>query len=281
MRYVTYHEPNGIPRPGVLQGDQVRTLACRSMLEYISLSEPERKNALSRDVISMGEVRLDAPLRPRKNVFCVGRNYLQHAKEGARAAGRELKLPSVPTFFTKAPTSIVGPQSPVRLSAHISTEYDWEAELAVIIGKRMRDIPEDAALDAVFGYTCLNDITARDLQRAHLQWFKGKSLDDSCPLGPCIVGTDEITNPQSVHVRLRVNGTEKQSASAATMLFPVPRIIAELSKGLTLEPGDIIATGTPEGVGFARTPPEFLHNGDTVEVDIDPIGILRNEIVIS
>ncbi|MDQ6825655.1 MAG: fumarylacetoacetate hydrolase family protein [Candidatus Eremiobacteraeota bacterium] len=261
--------------------NQIRPIDCGSLLEYIGLSESQRSAALGDDVICASTVRFDSPLRPQKNVFCVGRNYLDHALEGARASGRQLKLPSVPTFFTKAPTSIVGPDATVALSSQVSREYDWEGELAVIIGKRVRDVSEDMALESVFGYSCLNDITARDLQRAHLQWFKGKSLDNTCPLGPCIVGTDEIADPQTLRVTLRVNGVQKQNASTATMIFPVARIIAELSKGLTLDPGDIIATGTPEGVGFARTPPEFLHDRDLVEVEIKPIGVLRNEVIIS
>lgn len=265
----------------MLQGTRLRKINCESLLSYINLSVAERRDAVSDTILSIDEVQLDAPLHPRKNVFCVGRNYLEHAVEGARAAGRELKLPAVPTFFTKAPTTIVGPEAPVRLSANVSSEYDWEGELAVIVGARLRDVPEENALQGVFGYTCLNDITARDLQRAHLQWFKGKSLDNSCPLGPCVVGTDELRDPQALQVALRVNGVEKQNASTASMIFPVRRIICELSKGLTLEPGDIIATGTPQGVGFARTPPEFFATGDIVEVEIPPIGILRNKIVIS
>lgn len=281
MRYVSYRIEDEPARPAVQQGSLLRKIDCPTLLSYIALSDAQREDVLTDSTIPLENVRLDAPLRPGKNVFCVGRNYLEHAREGARAAGRELKLPDVPTFFTKPPTSIVGPNASVRLSRKVSSEYDWEGELAVIIGKRLRDIPEENALDAVFGYTCLNDITARDVQRAHIQWFKGKGLDDSCPLGPCVVGPDELGNPQALQLTVRVNGAEKQYASTSSMIFSVARIISELSKGLTLEPGDIIATGTPQGVGFARTPPEFFQDQDIVEVEIQPIGVLRNHIVIS
>ncbi|MDQ6932342.1 MAG: fumarylacetoacetate hydrolase family protein [Candidatus Eremiobacteraeota bacterium] len=281
MRYVSYRIEDEPARPAVQQGSLLRKIDCPTLLSYITLSDAQREDVLTDSTIPLENVRLDAPLRPGKNVFCVGRNYLEHAREGARAAGRELKLPDVPTFFTKPPTSIVGPNASVRLSRKVSSEYDWEGELAVIIGKRLRDIPEESALDAVFGYTCLNDITARDVQRAHIQWFKGKGLDDSCPLGPCVVGPDELGNPQALQLTVRVNGAEKQYASTSSMIFSVARIISELSKGLTLEPGDIIATGTPQGVGFARTPPEFFQDQDIVEVEIQPIGVLRNQIVIS
>ncbi|MBV9276773.1 MAG: fumarylacetoacetate hydrolase family protein [Candidatus Eremiobacteraeota bacterium] len=226
-------------------------------------------------------VRLRAPIIPRKNVFCVGRNYLDHAAEGARAFGRELKVRDVPEFFTKAVTAIADPDATLNFERDLSEEYDWEGELAVVIGKPGRDIEEEAALDHVFGYTCLNDITARNLQRAHGQWFKGKSLDQSCPIGPWIVTVDEIGDPQRLDLEVRVNDAVKQSASTSSMIFSVARIIAQLSAGMTLDCGDVIATGTPAGVGFARTPPEFLENRDQIEVRIERIGVLRNTIAIA
>lgn len=222
-----------------------------------------------------------APLVPQKNVFCVGRNYLEHAREGARAAGRELKLPDVPTFFTKARTAVADPDATLHFSSRVSDQYDWEGELAIVIGRGGRDISPERALEHVFGYTCLNDITARDVQRAHLQWFKGKSLDESCPIGPWIVTPDEVGDPQALQLELKINGERKQFASTRSMIFSVARIISELSVGMTLDPGDIIATGTPEGVGFARTPPEFFKDGDLVEVEIERIGVLKNTISIA
>ena len=276
-------DPSGVKRPGFIEEERVVPLDCESLMECVGF-DPEQSSlfaiyaASKNETYALADVQLCAPLVPQKNVFCVGRNYLEHAKEGARAAGKELKLPDVPAFFTKAPTAIADPGATLMLSKAVSQEYDWEAELAVVIGKHGRDIPQESALEHVFGYTCLNDVTARDLQRAHGQWFKGKSLDHSCPVGPWVVTADEIADPQALSIQLTVNGAVKQSAKTSSMIFSVARIIAELSKGMTLEPGDIIATGTPEGVGFARTPPEFLKDGDVVEIDIAGIGTLRNTI---
>ncbi|MGB8266994.1 MAG: fumarylacetoacetate hydrolase family protein [Candidatus Velthaea sp.] len=284
MRYVTYSGPGGTRAAGVIDGEAIRPFAGSLTLEaFIAFDAAGRARALGAlgSAVPRSSVRLLAPLAPKKNVFCVGRNYLAHAAEGARALGKTLELPPVPTFFTKAPTAVAGPEQTLRLQASVSPQYDWEAELALVIGTTCKDVSEADALDVVFGYTCLNDVTARDLQRLHGQWFKGKSLDDTCPLGPWIVEAADIADPQNLQVRLRVNGVEKQSASTATMIFTCRTIIAQLSRGMTLEPGDIIATGTPEGVGFARTPPEFLADGDVMEVEIEGIGILRNAVQIA
>jgi len=190
-------------------------------------------------------------------------------------------LPKVPTFFTKAPTAIAAPGATLHLSSAVSQGYDWEAELAAVIGTRCRDVPESDALGVVFGYTCLNDVTARDLQRDHGQWFKGKSLDDTCPVGPWIVSADEIGDPQTLDIGLRLDGVTKQSSNTSQMIFNVAQIIASLSRGMTLDPGDVIATGTPDGVGFARTPPEFLYDGAKMEVEIAKIGVLRNTVALT
>jgi 2,4-didehydro-3-deoxy-L-rhamnonate hydrolase len=278
LKFLTYRSSDGQTRPGVLEDEKIRTIATETLREYIALAPHERIAwHSSDDLIDLSSVALDAPVRPARNVFCVGRNYLEHAREGARTAGRELKLPAVPTFFTKASTAIAAPDSVLELSA-VSHEYDFEAELAVVIGAECKDVPEAEALNVVFGYTALNDVTARDLQREHGQWFKGKSLDSTCPIGPWIVTPEELGDPQTLDLRLRRNGIEKQHSNTSKMIFAVPRLIAELSKGMTLLPGDVIATGTPEGVGFARTPPEFLAGGDSLEVEIERIGVLRNSI---
>jgi 2,4-diketo-3-deoxy-L-fuconate hydrolase len=259
----------------------IRTIATPTLRDYIALAPHERIAWHTPDtLVALSEVALDAPVRPARNVFCVGRNYLEHAREGARAAGRELKLPDVPTFFTKASTAVAAPDATLHLSARASREYDFEAELAVVIGAECKDVPEEEALHVVFGYTALNDVTARDLQRAHGQWFKGKSLDGTCPIGPWIVTPEEIGDPQSLEVRFRRNGVEKQHSRTSSMIFSIARLIAELCNGMTLLPGDVIATGTPEGVGFARNPPEFLSDGDVMEVEIERIGILRNVVRI-
>lgn len=280
MRFVSFYDGDRV-RPGFVDGDCITVIACDSLLDYIALPAEQRALHHTIERLPLVDARLAAPVRPHKNVFCVGRNYLEHAKEGARALGRELNMPEVPTFFSKATTAIADPEQKLHFEASISQQYDWEAELAVVIGKRVKDATEENAMDAVFGYTCLNDITARDVQRAHLQWLKGKSLDNSCPMGPWIVDASEISDPHRLQISLRVNGQKKQEANTGQMIFRVPRLIAELSRGMTLEPGDVIATGTPDGVGFARTPPEFFKHGDVVEISIQKIGTLRNAVFIT
>ncbi len=281
MRFVTFRKDGAAPKPGLVEGDAIRTIGTATLREYVELAPHERVAwHTGDDLVPLASVELQAPLIPPRNVFCVGRNYLEHAKEGARAAGRELKLPSVPTFFTKAPTAIAGPGETLELETHVSSEYDFEAELAVVIGTLCKNVPEAEALDAVFGYTALNDVTARDLQREHVQWFKGKSLDHTAPLGPAIVTPDETGDAQALDILFRLNGVEKQRGNTSQMIFGIARLIAELSKGMTLLPGDVIATGTPEGVGFARTPPEFLADGDVMEVEVQAIGVLRNVVRI-
>ena len=231
-------------------------------------------------VHDLSNVQLAAPIpRPRKNIICLGQNYAEHAKESAQARGREAALPEDPIFFTKAPTTVNNPYGTIIIDPSVSVEIDWEAELAVIIGKGGKNIREEDALSHVFGYTVLNDVSARDLQWRHKQYFKGKSIDGYCPMGPWIVTADEIADPQNLTLRLRVNGVTKQDGNTSMMIFPVRAIIHILSQGLTLEPGDIIATGTPSGVGFARNPPEFLKAGDVMETEIEGIGMLRNVVV--
>ena len=282
MRFVSFcHSGRSERVAGILEGDLILPLRSGITLEEFIALDPQRQQSEARslgEAIANDEVRLLAPLRPHKNVFCVGRNYLAHAEEGARARGQELKLPDVPTFFTKAPTAIADPDQALELDPGISSEYDWEAELGVVIGKRCRDVSEKDALGVIFGYTCCNDVTARDLQKAHVQWFKGKTLDQTCPLGPWIVTPDEVGDAQQLEIALTVNGIEKQHSNTKNMIFPISTIIASLSRGMTLEPGDVIATGTPEGVGFARTPPEFLKDGDVMEITIEKIGVLRNTV---
>jgi len=225
-----------------------------------------------RDLIPLAKIRLLAPIpRPRKNIFCMGHNYAEHARERGNAP------PEAPPFFTKPPTAVIGPEAPII--HHRATEaLDYEVELAVIIGRRGRNIPATEALDYVFGYTIMNDVSARDLQRRHLQWFKGKSLDTFAPLGPWIVHHSAIPNPQALRITLRVNGQTRQDSTTAKMLFPVAHLIESLSTGMTLEPGDILATGTPSGVGMGFTPPKWLHPGDLIEAEIEGIGVLRNRV---
>ena len=224
-------------------------------------------------------VRWHAPISPAKNIVCLGLNYSSHIEEGARARGREVKIPEHPVFFTKSTTSINGPFDPIPWDRTITEQVDYEVELGVVIGVGGKNIPRSKALEHVFGYTVVNDVSARDLQVRHLQWFKGKSLDGFCPMGPVVVTADEFGDPQSKKIGTRVNGVQKQNSTTANMIFPVDVIIEVLSKGMTLEPGDVIATGTPEGVGLGRTPQEFLNDGDMVETEVEGIGVLRNQVV--
>ena len=224
-------------------------------------------------------IRWHAPIpRPSKNVFCLGRNYAAHAQEAAQARGQEVKIPTVPVIFTKAPTTVSGPFDDIAVDRTATQQVDWEAELGVVIGTSGLNISKGDALRHVFGYTVINDLTARDLQQQHMQWFKGKSLDGFCPMGPVLVTPDEFGDPQTKRLQLRVNGATKQDGSTASMIFPVDVIIEWLSKGMTLEAGDVIATGTPDGVGMGRTPQEFLQDGDVVETEVEGIGTMRNRI---
>jgi 2-keto-4-pentenoate hydratase/2-oxohepta-3-ene-1,7-dioic acid hydratase in catechol pathway len=191
----------------------------------------------------------------------------------------DLKVPQVPVFFTKATRTVVGPNTDVRLDPKVTQRLDYEVELAVIIGREGRDIGASAAFEYVFGYTIANDVTGRDLQRRHEQWFKGKSLDTTLPLGPCIVTRDEIEDPRSLELSMHINGQQRQRARVEQMIFDIPTLIASLSAGMTLEPGDVIATGTPSGVGFAMNPPQYLRGGDEMVARIDRIGELRNRVV--
>lgn len=227
----------------------------------------------------LAQVRLLAPIpRPRKNVFCVGRNYKAHIEEGARALGREVVFPPVPEFFSKPPSSVIGTGSDVRVNANQMEKLDYEVELAFVIAHTARDVPVGAGLDAIFGYTIVNDISARDLQIRHGQWFKGKSLDTFCPMGPWIVTADEFGNPSGHRISLRVNGQTRQDSNTSDMLFGCAEIVASLSEGLTLEPGDVVATGTPSGVALGMTPQIWLKSGDVVEAEIAGLGVLRNQI---
>jgi 2-keto-4-pentenoate hydratase/2-oxohepta-3-ene-1,7-dioic acid hydratase in catechol pathway len=228
----------------------------------------------------LADLELLAPLDdPRGNVIAIGRNYQKHAEETAFMDGRE---PAPPTIFTKAITSLTEPFAEIAIDPSISDKIDWEVELAVVIGKPGANIKRARALDHVFGYTVLNDVTARDIQSGWGgQYFKGKSLDRSCPTGPWVVTRDEVEDPQALKLFLRVNGTVKQEGDTRDMIYPVDAIIEWVSKGMTLLPGTLIATGTPDGVGFARTPPEFLKPGDVMETEVRGIGLLRNRFVAS
>jgi 2-keto-4-pentenoate hydratase/2-oxohepta-3-ene-1,7-dioic acid hydratase in catechol pathway len=231
--------------------------------------------------LDLNAVRLHAPIPdPARNVYCVGWNYQDHFNESATAAAANQVLPEHPVFFTKATHCVNGPFDPIPHDELVSVKMDWEGELAVIIGKRGRNVPEANAMDYVFGYTVINDTTGRDVQQKKHggQWFKGKSLDGHGPMGPWIIPAAEL-DYTNLHVITRVNGVVKQDANTSQMYFKIPRIIAELTNGLTLEPGDIIATGTPSGTGDGRKPPEYLQPGDILETEIAEIGMIRNPVL--
>ena len=229
----------------------------------------------------ISSVQLCAPIpEPKRNILCLGWNYAEHAKESSSAKGVHIEeLPQHPIVFTKATTTVNGPFDNIVYNDQVSRRLDWEVELGVIVGKKGRHIQPQDALDYVFGYTVINDVSARDLQKRHQQFFLGKSMDGTCPMGPWIVTAGEITDPQNLPLRCLVNGVVKQQASTNQQIFPVANVISTLSSVMTLLPGDIIATGTPSGVGFARTPPEYLTPGDVVECEVRGIGRIINKIV--
>ena len=228
----------------------------------------------------LAKVKLHAPIpRPRKNVFCVGWNYLDHFNEGAKARPHVQEMPAHPAFFSKQPLAMNAPFGNVPAHGNVTEKLDWEVELALIIGQGGTNIKEANAMKHVFGYTVANDVSAREVQRHHgQQWFRGKSLDGHLPMGPWIVTASDVRDPNNLNLTCKVNGVVKQSSNTKHLYFKLPRIIAELSAGITLEAGDIILSGTPSGVGHARTPPEFMQPGDIMETEVEGVGLLRNKI---
>ncbi|MEK4822953.1 fumarylacetoacetate hydrolase family protein [Niallia sp. FSL W8-0951] len=225
--------------------------------------------------IPMEKVKFLAPIpRPRKNIFCVGKNYEEHAIE----MGSKADIPEHVMIFTKAPTTVIGHMENIMEHKQVTEQLDYEGELAVIIGKKGKGIKKEKALDYIFGYTILNDITARDLQKKHKQFFIGKSLDTTAPIGPWIVTKDSIPNPNELNITTKVNGEIRQQSNTKHFIFPIEEVISVLSKGMTLEPGDIIATGTPAGVGKGFNPPRFLKAGDSIEISVEGIGTLINQV---
>ena len=234
--------------------------------------------------IAIGDVQITAPLpKPRRNIFCVGKNYFAHAKEFAGSgfdssakAGED--VPDCPIIFTKVPESVIGPGAAIALPpAGVSTAIDYEAELAIIIGKGGKGIAASEAMEHVWGYTIVNDVTARDWQNRHQQWHMGKSFDSFCPMGPCLVSRDACDGSDT-RIRCFVNGELRQDASTTDLIFGIPQLIETLSAGITLYPGDVMATGTPMGVGMGFKPPRYLVAGDVVRIEIDGIGVLENPV---
>lgn len=236
------------------------------------------------------EIKLLAPIPvPRRNVICVGKNYKDHIAEVAKAdkthgigttSSPSAELPKYPQFFTKAPNAVIAPNEGIESHSNLTQWLDYEAELAVVIGKKGRDIPRDQVDKHIFGYTIANDVSARDIQRHHNQWFKGKTLDTTCPLGPSILYHDRNQfNPQNLSIKLWLNGEKRQDSNTNNMIFDIHEIIHQLSKGFTLYPGDVILTGTPDGVGYAMKPPSCLKKGDKVKIEIEHVGVLENFVI--
>ena len=229
--------------------------------------------------LPVGNVKLLAPIpRPRKNIFGIGLNYVEHIAESSLALDTSANLPDKPVIFSKPPTTVIGTGDAIQHNAKLTQQLDWEVELAVIIGRTARRVRKSEALAHVFGYSVMNDVSARDNRRAG-QWIFSKGQDSYAPFGPCIVTADEIADPQALELWLNVNGVEKQRSNTRYMLFKVDDLIADISSAITLEPGDIIATGTPSGVGAGRTPPEWMWPGDVIEAGIAGIGQIRNPVV--
>ncbi|WP_271024110.1 fumarylacetoacetate hydrolase family protein [Rhizobium sp. RCAM05973] len=301
MRLVTYR--NGVEagaRLGVMHGDLVLDVA--SLGESLGVDLPDTMLGLIdlgpvgldrlRDVLGGCEgrfaagaavplvnVKLLAPIpRPRKNIFGIGLNYVEHVAESAKSLDTSKELPKQPVIFSKPPTTVIGPGDAIEHNARITQQLDWEVELAVVIGTTAKRVTKEDALNHVFGYSVMIDVSARDNRRAG-QWIFSKGQDTYAPFGPCIVTADEIADPHDLDLWLTVNGVEKQRSNTRFMLFDVPTLIADISSGITLEPGDIIATGTPEGVGAGRTPQEWMWPGDVIEATVKGIGTIRHPVV--
>ncbi len=266
---------------GFIEAGAKATQVARKAEKYVAGKNADevKKLVSTGALVKPTQAKIIAPIpQPKNNCVMLGINYREHVDEGARARSLEIKYPEWPVFFTKPATSVIGHVGTV-INHKCTSKLDWEVELAVVMGRTGRDIPKDKASDYVIGYTVCLDMTARELQRQHGQWFKGKSLDTFCPLGPWIAHKSALPDPQQVRLICRVNGEVMQDGNTRDMIFDIPTTIESLSAGMTLEPGDIISTGTPSGVGFARVPPVFLKPGDKVEGEVEGIGTLEVEIV--
>ncbi|NTU79389.1 MAG: fumarylacetoacetate hydrolase family protein [Chloroflexales bacterium] len=285
MKLVTYRHSDA-EHIGAVREDGVVDLTGLAPTMLALIEGGPQLLARARDLVDaaatttpLAEVTLLAPIpRPRKNIICLGMNYAAHAIESLRAKGLPEKLPTHPVFFTKAPTAVNHPGATIPLMPELSPQRDWEAELALVLWLPARDVPKEEALGYIFGYTIINDVSARDLQMRHQQFFFSKSLDGAAPMGPWIVTSDEIRDPHNLRIQMRLNGETMQDANTSDMIFDIPTCIATLTQGMRLEPGDIIATGTPSGVGMGRTPQRWLRAGDMIEIEIEGVGVLRNPV---
>lgn len=289
MKIVTF-DHRGSPAAGFLDGDEVIICesgaeagrAVASMIAEGRLDDWKRHAANGAARIPLSDVTLRAPIpEPRRDIFCVGKNYYAHAAEfhssGFDSSTKE-EVPSAPVVFTKATTSVVGPGEDVRGSLDRTGTVDYEGELGVVLSRRAFQVGKEDALDHVFGYVIINDVTSRELQRKHNQWVIGKGLDTFCPMGPWLVTADEVGDVGALELETRINGETRQKASVADLIFDIPTLISTLSQTMTLLPGDIIATGTPVGVGIGFKPPRYLVKGDRMRVSITGLGVLENAI---
>lgn len=285
QRLVGRLSPDGAQIQPLDLGEAGRQAGASAAVEQMAAGVPLRDAG---GPLRLSEVQLEAPIpRPRRNIFCIGKNYRAHAEEVARSGKGSVApadkdkdpVPVAPIVFTKVPESVIGPGDTIRIDPAVSHKVDYEAELAVIIGKGGRRIGKADALDHVWGYTIVNDVTARDMQRRHQQWLLGKSQDTFCPMGPWLVTRDEI-DLSNTRIRCWVNDELRQDATTSDLIFDVPTLIETISAGITLQPGDIIATGTPAGVGIGFDPPKYLQVGDRVRVEIERIGVLENPVAL-
>ena len=280
MKLITFRRtPAAVPEPGLLQKDAVYPLAPLGYVDaesFIAAGEQALASARAavgkQPVVSLSSVQLLSPLLHPPRIFCVGLNYLDHAAESKMA------VQAVPTIFMKLPSAITGPDSDIVLPSN-STQPDYEAELAVVIGRSARNVTRDNWRECVFGYTILNDVSARDIQLATSQWTLGKSFPTFCPIGPCVVSADELTDPHTLDVRLTIDGETMQQANTRDLIFDIPAVLGYISAIVPLEPGDIVSTGTPHGVGLGRTPPRWMRPGEEVVIEISGIGRLVNKTV--
>ena len=289
---IAAYQHQGLPYVGVVSVDMTtiapyqlqQEFACLGALPLIEMMALGQSLPPLGKPVALGELTLLAPLpRPRRNVFCVGKNYLDHVKEiqGSKlgeAQGAMANLPKHPVIFSKVPEAVIGTGAGVDSHPHATVELDYEAELAVVIGKQGKGIKKEDALKHIWGYTIVNDISARDVQAKHVQFHVGKSFDTFCPMGPWLVSADEL-DASRASIKCWVNGELRQDATTELMIFDIPTVIEALSAGITLYPGDVIATGTPSGVGMGFKPPKFLKRGDRVRIEIAGIGVLENPII--
>lgn len=292
MKFVTFIL-DGVQTIGILTEDEKRVVRIKDILgkntpstlvELVENFSDECRNALNNfkgiyEEFDIEKVTLKAPIPiPKRGIICIGKNYKEHVKEVPSNIDFKNGIPENPIYFLKLVDEAVAPGGNILLNSDVTSQLDYEAELAVVIGKEGKNIPKDKVEEYIFGYTIINDISARDTQGKHVQWFLGKSLDGTCPMGPCIVDKSQVKFPPKLDIKCYINGELRQNSNTREFIFDIPYIISELSKGITLKPGDIIATGTPAGVGMGFNPKKFLNNGDEVVCVVEGIGMLKNTV---